>query len=94
MENLNLRALFQKRPQVPPASVDDLLDRIQGVERGMRRVETELKDLREELGKRVGRLWAAIKTLRNDEQTEDDPQEPPNGGDPPSGYRPRNIRRW
>lgn len=67
--------LFGKR-SVTPASTD-VQDRLQALERGLRRVTSETEELHDELARRMGKVYGLLKALRKDDPEPAEPVAPP-----------------
>lgn len=82
-----LRWLFRTKPETVGVAdlLQDVLDRIKAVERGLKRAEGDVQDLKDDLAKRLGRVWARLKTLQNDEPAGEEPEQPPARAVPPIG---------
>lgn len=78
---------FTKKSMKPSDSqqLQDILDRLEGLERGVRRSAGTLEDFQEEVGKRFGKVWARFKRSKNDDQEEMDLQDAEAKSEAPRG---------
>lgn len=88
-----LQWLFRTKPEAPSTSerFEQIIDDVAALTRAVRRVQEDVADMREELTKRFGRVWARLKALRTDEP---DGEVPTSHLEPEVGSQASGLREW